>query len=189
MKHQAGFSYDGVYPSDTMAIVGPGNLTDMMEFTAKNHELGIFSIFDPGQSLPIWEPEALSRCIGLSDMLICNEYEIGMITNSTGLSREDLSGMVERLVVTLGAEGAEFHDNGVSERVPVVPTDAAVDPTGAGDAFRGGLIKGLADGAGLKRAVQMGAVCGYYAVQVEGTQNYRYTPDEYSAKLRECFGG
>jgi adenosine kinase len=188
MKHQAGFSYAGVNASETIAIVGPGNLADMMEFTANNNELGIYSIFDPGQSLPIWEPDALSRCIGLSNMLICNEYEIGMITNSTGLSQGEVADMVEHLVVTLGAEGAEFHSDRASERVPVVPADAAVDPTGAGDAFRGGLIKGLADGAGIKRAVQMGAVCGYYAVQVEGTQNYRYTLDEFEAKLRECFG-
>ena len=90
MKHQAGFSYAGVNASETIAIVGPGNLADMMEFTANNNELGIYSIFDPGQSLPIWEPDALSRCIGLSNMLICNEYEIGMITNSTGSPWERL---------------------------------------------------------------------------------------------------
>ena len=188
MKHQAEFSYDGLNAADAIAIVGPGNLSDMMEFTAKNSSLGIFSIFDPGQSLPIWEAEALSRCIGQSTMLICNEYELGLISNSTGLSTADLAGTVEHLVVTLGADGAELHSNGTTERVPVVPTGAAVDPTGAGDAFRGGLIKGLAHGVGIKRAVQMGAVCGYYAVQVEGTQNYRFTLDEYEAKLQEAFG-
>ena len=188
MKHQAEFSYEGVDPSDAIAIVGPGNLSDMMEFVAKNSELGIYTIFDPGQSLPIWEPTALARCIGQSNLLICNEYEMGMISNSTGRSQSDLAGMVEHLVVTLGREGAELHSYGVPERVPVVPTDSAVDPTGAGDAFRGGLIKGLAHGACIRRAVQMGAVCGYYAVQVEGTQNYRYTLDEYEAKLREVFG-
>ena len=187
MKHQAGFGYAGVNPSDTMAIVGPGNLADMMEFTAKNHQLGIYTIFDPGQSLPVWEPEALSRCIRQSNILICNEYELGMITNATGLSPEELAAMVQHLVVTLGAEGAEFHSEGASERVPVVPADA-VDPTGAGDAFRGGLIKGLAHGAGIRRAVQMGAVCGYYAVQSNGTQTYRYTQPEYDAKLHESFG-
>ncbi len=188
MKHQAGFSYAGIKASDTMAIVGPGNLADMMEFTARNNELGIYSIFDPGQSLPIWEPEALSRCIGQSSMLICNEYELGMISNSTGLSREELAGMVEHLVVTLGDQGAELRSKGEVEAVPVVPANA-VDPTGAGDAFRGGLIKGLAHGLGIKRAAQMGAVCGYYAVRVNGTQTYRYTQAEYEAKLRECFGG
>ena len=188
MKHQADFSYDGVDPSDTMAIVGPGNLSDMMEFTAKNKELGIFTIFDPGQSLPIWEPAALQHCIEQSNMLICNEYELGMITSSTGMSRAELAARVEHLVVTLGENGAEADSGGSTEAVPVVPANA-VDPTGAGDAFRGGLIKGLAENAGIRRALQMGAVCGYYAVQVEGTQNYRYTMEEYEAKLRDAFGG
>ena len=187
MKHQAGFSYDGLNATETMAIVGPGNLADMMEFTARNQELGVYTIFDPGQSLPIWEPAALSRCIEQSNMLICNEYELGMISNTTGLSRSELAARVEHLVVTLGENGAEVDCNGATEAVPVVPANA-IDPTGAGDAFRGGLIKGLANGTGVKRAVQMGAVCGYYAVQVEGTQNYRYTLEEYETKLREAFG-
>ena len=187
MKHQAGFGYEGIDPSDTIAIVGPGNLADMMEFTARNSELGIYTIFDPGQSLPIWEPSALARCIEQSNMLICNEYEMGMISNSTGLTQQQLSSMVEHLVVTLGDQGAEVISGGETERIPVIPANA-IDPTGAGDAFRGGLIKGLAQGVGIRRAVQMGTVCGYFVVQAEGTQTYRYTLDEYQAKLRECFG-
>ena len=187
MKHQAGFTYDGVDPSDTMAIVGPGNLDDMMEFTARNNELGIFTIFDPGQSLPIWDTASLARCIEQSNMLICNEYELGLISNSTGLANDDLAVMVEHLVVTRGEDGADVYSGGTKETVPVVPA-AAVDPTGAGDAFRGGLIRGLAQGVGIKRAVQMGTVCGYYVVQVEGTQTYSYTLAEYEAKLQECFG-
>ena len=187
MKHQAGFAYEGIDPSDTIAIVGPGNLADMMEFTARNSELGIYTIFDPGQSLPIWEPSALARCIEQSNMLICNEYEMGMISNSTGLAQQQLSSLVEHLVVTLGDQGAEVISGGETERIPVIPANA-IDPTGAGDAFRGGLIKGLVRGVGMSRAVQMGTVCGYFVVQVEGTQTYRYTLDEYEAKLRECFG-
>ena len=187
MKHQAGFSYEGVDPADTMAIVGPGNLADMMEFTARNSDLGIYTIFDPGQSLPIWEPSALARCIEQSNMLICNEYELGMISSSTGLTNDDLAVMVEHMVVTRGEDGADVYSGGAKGTVPVVPA-AAVDPTGAGDAFRGGLIKGLAQGLGIERAVQMGTVCGYYVVQVEGTQTYSYTLSEYEAKLRECFG-
>ena len=187
MKHQAGFGYEGIDPSDTIAIVGPGNLADMMEFTARNSELGIYTIFDPGQSLPIWEPSALARCIEQSNMLICNEYEMGMLSNSTGLTQQQLSSMVEHLVVTLGDQGAEVISGGETERIPVIPANA-IDPTGAGDAFRGGLIKGLVQGVGIRRAVQMGTVCGYFVVQAEGTQTYRYTLDEYQAKLRECFG-
>lgn len=187
MKYQAGFTYEGINPSDTMAIVGPGNLDDMMEFTARNRELGIYSIFDPGQSLPVWEATALARCIEQSNVLICNEYEMGLISSSTGLSQRDLAAKVEHLVVTLGEQGAEVVSGGESERVPVIPTEA-VDPTGAGDAFRGGLIKGLVQDLGIKRAVQMGTVCAYFVVQDEGTQTYSYSLSEYEAKLREYFG-
>ena len=189
MKHQSGFSYNGIDSNQAIAIVGPGNVADMIEFTNKNRDMGIYSIFDPGQSLPVWEPESLSNCIGQSRMLICNEYELGMISNSTGMSHEDLASMVEHMVVTLGSEGAAVYSEGGKETVPVVPTDSAIDPTGAGDAFRGGLIKGLAHGTDITRAVQMGAVCGYYAVQVKGTQTYRYSIAEFEAKLRESFGG
>ena len=187
MKQQAGFSYDDIEPSNVIAIVAPGNIPDMIEFTAKHHDLGIYTIFDPGQSLPLWEPQNLTRCIEQSNMLICNDYELGMISSSTGLTRPALVGLVEHLVVTRGEQGAELHSRGSLESVPVIPTDA-VDPTGAGDAFRGGLIKGLANGEDIKRSVQMGAVCGYYAVQVNGTQTYSYTQDEFDRTLRSRFG-
>ncbi len=186
MKQQAGFNYESIDPSDTIAIVAPGNIADMMEFTAKNHELGIYTIFDPGQSLPLWEPQNLMHCIEQSNMLICNHYELGLISSSSGLSRPELVGIVEHLVVTRGEQGAELQSRGSLELVDAIPTDA-VDPTGAGDAFRGGLIKGLAAGEGVKRAAEMGTVCGYYAVQVEGTQTYSYTQEEYDQTLRRRF--
>ena len=112
-----------------------------------------------------------------------------MIANTTGLSRERMAGMVEHLVVTRGDQGAEADSGGTTYTTPVVPAANAVDPTGAGDAFRGGLIRGLAQGVGIVRAMQLGAVCGHYAVQVNGTQTYRYTAAEFEAKLRESFGG
>ena len=187
MKQQAGFGYEGIEPSEVMAIVAPGNLADMMEFTNKHHELGIFTIFDPGQSLPIWEGSALASCIERSDVLICNEYELGMIVSSVGIPADSLAERVTHMVVTRGEDGADVYSGGGRETVPVVPTEA-VDPTGAGDAFRGGLIRGLAHGGDILQAVKMATVCGYYAVQSNGTQTYSYTLEEYEAKLRECFG-
>ena len=118
MKQQAQFRYDGIDPSQAIAIVGPGNVADMIEFTAKNRDLGIFSIFDPGQSLPVWEPGALAKCVEQSSMLICNEYELGMIGNATGLSNDDLAGMVEQMVVTLGGEGADVYSEGSKKDRP-----------------------------------------------------------------------
>ncbi len=188
MKQQSGFVFDSVDPKDCLAIVAPGNLRDMADYTAEHQRLGIFSIFDPGQSLPAWEPAALARCISQSRMLVCNDYEMELICNSTGMSREQVAETVETMVVTKGSEGCGLVTSTGTVVIPVVPTDDAVDPTGAGDAFRGGLIKGMAEGRSLERAVQMGNVAGHYAVQRWGTQQYSFTMDEFNAKLEQHFG-
>ena len=189
MKYQAKFDFDGLDPKECIAIVAPGNIQDMADFTERHQQLGIFSIFDPGQSLPIWEPSALAKSISQSRLLVCNSYELEMIANRTGKSRAQLAELVETIIVTKGEEGCELITSNGTVDVAVVPAPDAVDPTGAGDAFRGGLIKGLVEGVGIERAVQMGNVCGHYAVQCYGTQVYSFTPEEFKAKLEQHFGG
>ena len=188
MKNQAGFDFRGVDPANTIAIVAPGNIQDMAGFAAKHQEMGIYSIFDPGQSLPIWEPDTLACAIRQSSLLVCNDYELQMILSRTGLSRAEVAGAVEHVVVTKGEHGAEVVSKGEMVRVPVIPAENLVDPTGAGDAFRGGLIKGILQGGSMERAVQMGTVCGYYAVQTQGTQEYTFTMEEFTATLEANFG-
>ena len=188
MKHQAAFDFSGVDPAKAIAIVAPGNVQDMAEFTARHCELGIYSIFDPGQSLPIWDAAALAEAIRQSNVLVCNDYELEMILNRTGLSRAEVTSAVEHLVVTKGEQGAELTGSGGTVRVQAVAAENVVDPTGAGDAFRGGLIKGILQGETMERSVQMGAVCGHYAVQSQGTQEYSFTIDEYQAMLERHYG-
>ena len=188
MKQRSCFAFDSVDLKDCLAIVAPGNLRDMADYTAEHQRRGIFSIFDPGQSLPAWEPAALAKCISQSRMLVCNDYEMEMICNSTGMSREQVGETVETIVVTKGQDGCDLVTSFGTAVIPVVPTDDAVDPTGAGDAFRGGLIKGMAEGLPMERAVQMGNVAGHYAVRTYGTQEYSFTMDEFNAKLEQHFG-
>ncbi len=188
MKQQSGFDFDSVDLKDCLAIVAPGNLKDMADYTAEHQRRGILSIFDPGQSLPAWEPAALAKCISQSRMLVCNDYEMELICNSTGMSREQVSKTVETIVVTKGADGSDLVTSSGTLQVPVAPAADAVDPTGAGDAFRGGLIKGLVEGRPMERAVQMGSVAGHYAVQRWGTQQYSFTMEEFNAKLEQHFG-
>jgi len=155
MKKQLGFDFNSIDPKDCLAIVAPGNLGDMAEFTAEHEKLGIFSIFDPGQSLPAWDAYALAKSISQSSMLVCNDYEMEMICNNTGMSREQLARTVETIVVTKGGDGCDIVTSDGNIEVPAVPGTDAVDPTGAGDAFRGGLIKGIIHGVSMERAVQM----------------------------------
>ena len=95
---------------------------------------------------------------------------------------------VETIIVTKGSEGCDILTTARTVEVPVVPASDAVDPTGAGDAFRGGLIKGIVEGKSMERAVQMGNVAGHYAVRKWGTQQYSFTMDEFNAVLAQHFG-
>ena len=188
MKQQSGFNFDSVDPDNCLAIVAPGNLGDMADYTAEHEKRGIFSIFDPGQSLPAWQADALSTAIRQYNILVCNDYEMEMISNTTGMSREQVAGTVDTIVVTKGGDGSDIITSDGTVSVPVVPASDAVDPTGAGDAFRGGLIKGLIGSLPIERAVQMGNVAGHYAVRILGTQQHSFTIDEFNTTLEQNFG-
>lgn len=188
MKYPSNCDLSGIDPADCIAIVAPGNLRDMAEYARTYRALGVFFIFDPGQSLPAWEGDDLARSIEGSDLLVANDYEMELIKNKAGLSTDRLLDMVNTVVVTRGEDGCEVLTPKGSVRVPAVPTDNVVDPTGAGDAFRGGLIKGLVQRLPMVRAAQMGTVCAHYAVQRYGTQEHRFSTEEFAAKLERHFG-
>lgn len=189
MKHPSGFDFSKVNPKECIAIVAPGNLQDMADYSRTYQELGIFSIFDPGQSLPAWAGEDLARCIRQSDMLVSNDYELALIKDKTGLSTEQLLEGVDTIITTRGEHGCEvLSRDGQSQTIPVIPTRNVVDPTGAGDAFRGGLIEGLIQGYPVERAAVMGTVCSHYVIQAYGTQKYSFTRDEFFDKLEQYFG-
>jgi adenosine kinase len=188
MKQQSGFDFGKVDPADCIAIVAPGNLQDMIQYTETHQKLGIYSIFDPGQSLPAWSGPDLARVIGQSNLLVSNDYELALIEDKTGQSTEQLLDSVAAIVTTKGEQGCEIVTRDGLVTVPVVPTDNVVDPTGAGDAFRGGLIKGLVQGETLERAAMIGTLCSHYVIQTYGTQVYHYTQEEFQAKLKRHFG-
>ncbi len=188
MKFPSGADIIGLDPSDSIAIVAPGNLEDMQQLSRQYKDQDIFTIFDPGQSLPLWDGSALSQCINGSQMLVCNDYEQSLIASKTGLKPDELLGMVDTVIVTLGAQGCQVSTKENSVRVPAIPTDNVVDPTGAGDAFRGGLIKGLVLGLPVRRAAEMGTACAHYAVQQQGTQQYSMSAEHFQETLQRHFG-
>ena len=188
MKHPSLYDFGNVDPSQSIAIVAPGNLQDMADYAQACRERGIYWIFDPGQSLPAWDGGDLARAIDEANVLISNDYELQLITNTTGLTMQRLLEMVGTIVTTKADEGCDVVNKSGAATIPAVSGAKVVDPTGAGDAFRGGFIKGLIDGGPVERAAQMGAVCGYYAVQSYGTQEYSMTMEEFGQTLRSCYG-
>jgi len=188
MKYPSDCGLGHLDPAQCIAIVAPGNLQDMADYAKRYQEVGIFAIFDPGQSLPAWNGNDLAQAIGRCRMLVSNDYELAMITNATGLAVSQLLEMVDTIITTKGEQGSEIVTPDGVTTVPVVPTDNVVDPTGAGDAFRGGLIKGMVNGVTLQRCVEMGTVCAHYVILAHGTQTYSFTLAEFTAKLEQHFG-
>ena len=194
MKYSAPFDFDSLVPEETIAIVAPGNLNDMHIFSGIYKKKGIQYIFDPGQSLPAWRGEELVEMIEGSKVFICNDYELEMTLEKSSLSIDDLLGKTDVLITTRGEFGSLiiFHENGTRKRIeiPAVSPVAVHDPTGAGDAYRAGLIKGLLlPEKDIIHASRMGSVCAAYSIEAYGTQNFSFTEDSFKKRFKDFFGG
>jgi len=176
MKVQAGFMVDGYDPAKTLAIVAPGCLADIPFF------------YDPGQNITAFSGEELAEMLTGASYLITNDYELQLIMNATGLSKESILHRVGTLITTLGEEGSVINEKGSETRVPAAKASGVKDPTGAGDSFRAGLLRGLALGKPLPIAARMGAVAAAYCVERHGTQEHVFTQDEFWARYEENFG-
>ena len=162
-----------------IGIIAPDGRDAMLQHAAEFVAAGIPFVFDPGQGLPMFNGDELRRFIAQASWIAVNDYEGRMLCDRTGWTLAELSQQVRGLVVTLGAEGCEVWEQGVSTRVaPVKPTQV-VDPTGCGDAWRGGLLYGLEKGWSLVRCAELGNRLGAQKIAQRGPQNYvlDFTPD------------
>jgi adenosine kinase len=185
MKRPSSFEFDEIDPRESIVIVAPGNLDDMKDYPRVCRAKGIPYIFDPGQSLPMWDGNDLAQAIEGSRVLVSNDYELEMISRKTGFGRERLIDLTETIVTTRGEKGSIVHTKGGRIDVPAVKVDRAVDPTGAGDAYRAGLIKGLVQGNDLRYCAALGTVVASFAVECRGTQEYTFAMREFEARLKE----
>jgi adenosine kinase len=188
MRHQCLFSLDGSDPGESLAIIAPGNLDDMVDYSMECKQKGIPYIFDPGQSIPALSAEKIVEMVTGSKLMISNDYELEMITRSTGLSKSDLLERTEAVITTLGERGALHSTKEGDVQICAAKAQVVSDPTGAGDAFRAGLIKGLVLGKDLTEACKMGAVSASFGVECQGTQCHRFSLGEFWARYEANFG-
>ena len=188
MRHQCQFSVDGQDSESTLAIVAPGNLDDMFLYSMCYKEKKIPYIFDPGQSIPALTTDRMVDMITGSKFLISNDYELEMIMRSTGMGKNDLMARTETIITTMAEKGAVICSKEGEDCIPAARPSGVSDPTGAGDAFRAGLIKGLVTGKGLKESAQMGAVAASFGVECQGTQCHRFTIQEFWDRYRSNYG-
>lgn len=184
MKHSSCLDFDRLNPKETLVIISPGNLEDMINYPQACKARGIEYLFDPGQALPMLDAKDLIRCIEGCRILISNDYEMDLIMSKTGLNKKGLLRHARTIIVTLGALGSQIFLPDGEIRIPAVLPETVKDPTGAGDAYRGGLISGLARGLDLSQSGRWGSVCASFAVECYGTQEYRFTPQEFNERLK-----
>ena len=189
MSEPAEYAFPHLDPEKDLAIVSPGNVEDMRRLPAFFREKGVPYIFDPGQQLPVLSGADLLAAIEGSFACITNDYELNMVCKATGKGVDELVGRTLWLVTTLGAEGAVVRGaDGTETRVPAVPVSEVRDPTGAGDAHRAGLLKGLARGLPMPEAARLGAVSASYCLEKMGTQEHTYTTGEFRQRYEAAFG-
>lgn len=183
MKYPCLIDFDKLDAQNTIVIVSPGNFDDMVQYPRACKDRGIDYIMDPGQSLPMWDKNDLMECIEGSKILIVNDYELSLITNKTGLSKNALLKKTGAVITTLGALGSQVSTRDADVAIPAYKVKKVVDPTGAGDAYRGGLLSGLARGLSLVESARMGSICASFAVETYGTQEYTFTLEEFRQRL------
>jgi adenosine kinase len=188
MKYSSSMDFDKLNPKETLVIVSPGNLEDMINYPRACKTRGIDYIFDPGQSLPMLDAKDLVQAIDGCRILISNDYEMDLIMSKTNLNKEALLRRAKAIIVTLGELGSRISIPDGEIRIPAVKPKKIEDPTGAGDSYRGGLISGLIRGKDIEQCARMGSVCASFAVECYGTQEYRFSPREFNERLNGFFG-
>jgi adenosine kinase len=188
MKYSSSLDFDKLHPKETLMIISPGNLEDMVNYPRFCKARGIDYIFDPGQSLPMLDAKGLIQTIEGCLILISNDYELDLIMSKTGFSKETLRRRARTIIVTLGELGSKVFTQEGEISVSAANPMRVEDPTGAGDSYRGGLISGLIRGKDIGQCARMGSVCASFAVECYGTQEYTFSPEEFNERLNGCFG-
>ena len=171
-----------------LGIVAPDGRDGMVQHAREFHEGGIPFIFDPGQGLPMFGGEELLEFVRMAEYVTVNDYEAQMLQDRTGQSIEALAKLVKALVVTLGARGSQVYSGGGIVDIPSVQASEIVDPTGCGDAFRAGLLFGIAQGMDWATTGRLASLLGSIKIGQRGGQNHVFTRDEIADRYRESFG-
>src|SRR5450755_1929542 len=160
----------------------------MIEHAAQFAAAKIPFVFDPGQGLPMFGAEELKTFIGQARWVAVNDYEWGLLQQKTGFTVSDVTGQVEALVVTRGAEGSVIYSKGQTLAVPCAKPKALVDPTGCGDAYRAGLIHGLMHGLDWEATGRVASLMGAIKIESRGPQNHSFTDADFERRYRDNFG-
>ncbi|MDO8788928.1 MAG: carbohydrate kinase family protein [Sulfuritalea sp.] len=172
----------------SLGIISPDGRDGMLQHAREFHAAHIPFIFDPGQGLPMFDGDELMNFLKLADYCTVNDYEARLLTERTGRTLEQLAGEVEALIVTLAGSGSHIYTGGRRIEIPVATPEALIDPTGCGDAYRGGLLYGISKGWNWEKTGRLASLMGSIKIAHRGGQNHKPTRDGIAGRYSAEFG-
>jgi adenosine kinase len=172
----------------TLTIIAPNDPGAMVQYAEECRALGLKHIYDPGQQCARSSADELRAGIVGATYLICNDYEFELIRQKTGLQERDILQQSEALIITKGEKGSTILLKDRQIDIPVVPEERIADPTGVGDAFRGGLMKGMAAGADWETCGRLGSVAATYVLEHLGATSHAYSWSDFKKRYESHFG-
>jgi adenosine kinase len=169
-------------------IVAPNGRDAMLAHAREFSQAGVPWLFDPGQGLPMFDGAELREFIERASAVAVNDYEAGMLVERTGWSEAEIASRVQALIVTRGAEGSLLYEGDRCQQVEAVAVENPVDPTGCGDAYRGGLLYGLSAGWPWLDAARLGSLMGALKIEHQGAQNHRIDRQQIAARFESSWG-
>jgi len=171
----------------SLVVISPNDPAAMDQYVDECKKMKIPYLYDPSQQIVRMDKDTLCNGVDDADSLFVNEYEFELLQNATGLKADDIRRKVRFMVVTQGKEGALIYADDKEYVIPIFPPDEIQDPTGVGDAFRGGFLRGLTLGLDWQTCGQMGSLSATYCLERRGTQNHAFTLQEYINRYRTRF--
>jgi adenosine kinase len=175
-------------PDISFGIVAPDGRDAMLQHVDEFAARGVPFVFDPGQAMPLFNGDEFRAMIEKATYVIVNDYESQLLQQRTGWSAAEIASRVKAYIVTLGPRGSLIHAGDTTHEIPPARERQVIDPTGCGDAYRAGLIFGIMKGWDWPTIGRMASLMGALKVEHPGTQNQRFTYDEFAAEFKEQFG-
>ena len=172
----------------SLGIISPDGRQGMIDHASQFVDAGIPFIFDPGQGLPMFDRDDLHTFIEQASWVTVNDYELQLMQERTGMSPHEIAERVQALIVTLGGEGSHIYTDKQRIDIPVAPVSRLNDPTGCGDAYRGGLLFGLINGLDWETTGRIATLMGAINIEQHGTQNHSFTLEEFRDRYEASFG-
>ena len=187
MSHAAEVSFRDLALKPDLAVISPNDPAAMKQYVAECLELGIPYAYDVSWQLARLSPEEIEIGVLGCAIVVINDYEMALIVNKTGIVEDDPRLTDKIVVVTRGERGSTIYAGGCRYDIPIVPLTHEAEPTGAGDAYRGGFLRGWEAGWPWEVCGRMGALAATYCLEKPGPQNHSFSRQEFVARYRQNF--